>query len=169
MTDYKDTAFGAIRSFMWEKLQDYSILDSNDYIADGFIEPLIPIIPVQQVPEFNNLIGNSPYIVYSYDTMTYSDEWWICEEVITFNVVSNEFSKIVEISQFLVDLFRRMDSTAVDINGWQASTSKFKFFTFTLNSASSPAPYSEEGGRVMSQIEISYKYSRVLDSNGRFS
>ena len=169
MTDYKDTAFGAIRSFMWEALQTASILDPNDYIADGFIEPLVPIIPVQQVPEFNNLVGNSPYIIYSYDTMSYSDEWWICEESITFNIVSNEFSKIIEISQFLIDLFRRMDSTAVDINAWQLSTSKFRFYTFSLANASSPVPYVEEGGRVMSQVEISYKYSRVLDSNGRFS
>lgn len=167
--DYTLTAFSQIRNYTWEKLQDAKILDSNNYIADGFIEPLVPIIPVQQVPEFNNLVGNSAYLIYDYDTSSYSDEWWVCEETIKFNVVSNEFSKIIQISQFLIDLFRRMDSSAVDLNTWQGSNAKFKFFSFTLLGASSPSPSDEEGGRVMSEIQISYKYSRVLDSDGRFS
>lgn len=166
--DYTSTAFGQIRNYTWDKLKTAGILDYNDYIADGFIEPLVPIIPVQQVPEFNNLVGNSPYIIYDYDTSSYSDEWWICEETIKFYVVSNDFSKIIQISQFLIDVFRRMDTSASELNAWQGDSGNFKFYTFSLVNASSPAPQDEEGGRVMSEIQISYKYSRFLDSNGNF-
>ena len=167
MANYAETAFSMVRLFLWDKLKESNILSSSDYIADGFISPLIPIIPVQQVPEFNNLIGNKPYIIYDYDIEFYSEEWWICEEKLVFTIVASEFEKIVEITQFMVDLFRRMDESAGDINDWQTG-SKFKFFTFILSGAQSPTPYEEEGGRQMGEVSVIYRYSRELDSGNRF-
>mgnify|MGYP003326102682 CR=1 FL=1 len=41
-------------------------------------------------------------------------------------------------------LFRRNDESAVDINKWQLSTSKFEFLTFILKSGTSPSPMAEE-------------------------
>lgn len=166
--NYADTAFSKVRGFLWDKLQVANILNPADYIATGFTDPLVPIIPVQQVPEFNNLIGDKPYLIYDYDINDYGDEWFVCEENLIFTIVSTSFEKIVEITQFMVDLFRRMDETANDINAWQDSTSKFKFFTFILSGASSPTPYEEEGGRQMGEIKITYRYSRHLDSSNRF-
>ena len=166
--DYNDTAFGKIRSYTWAKLTEAGILSEYDYIADGFIEPLLPIIPVQQVPEFNNLVGDKPYIIYDYDLVSYSDDWFVCQETISFTIVSSNFSKIIQISQLLIDLYRRMDESARDLNIWQGANTNFKFFTFTLKDASSPTPFEEEGGRQMSQINITYKYSRILDASGRF-
>lgn len=166
--DYTDTAVGKIRAFLWDQLKANSIVDSFNYIADGFTTPLVPIIPVQQVPEFNNLIGNKPYIIYDYDINSYDDQWFICNEKIILTVVSSSFEEIIKITQFIIDLFRRMDETAVDINAWQGGDTKFKFFSFVLANASSPGPYEEEGGRQMAEIEIDYKYSRYLDENGRF-
>jgi len=168
MTNYKDTAVSKIRSYIWESLVNEGILLERDYIADTFIEPLIPIIPTQQVPEFNNLLGGKTYIVYDFDVLQYYDQWWICEENLILSVVSNDYSKIIEITQYLIDLFRRNDESAHDINTWQDPTSKFRFYTFMLKSVSSPTPVNEEGGRQMGTVEISYKYSRNLDSNKRF-
>jgi hypothetical protein len=68
----------------------------------------------------------------------------------------------------MVDLFRRMDESATDINEWQPNTSNFNFYTFTLKAAAAPTPVQEEGGRQMAEVEISYKYSRNLDSAKRF-
>jgi hypothetical protein len=169
MTNYADTAFGAVRGFLWDKLKEANILSAYEYIADGFTAPLVPIIPTQQVPEFNNLMGNKPYIIYDYDIASYDEQWWICEERLVFTIVASDFQKIIEITQFMIDLFRRMDETATDINAWQdLSTSKFKFFTFTLSGAQSPTPYEEEGGRQMGEVTVTYKYSRELDSHNRF-
>jgi hypothetical protein len=166
--DYTDTALSKVRLYLWEKFQSAGLLTASDYVADGFINPLVPIIPVQQVPEFNNLIGNKSYLIYDYDTSSYSDDWWVCEETVTFSVISSSFGEIVQMTQFMVDLFRRMDQTAKDINAWMGGNTNFKFFTFSLTSASSPTPYPEEGGRQMADIQITYRYSRILDSNGRF-
>lgn len=166
--NYADTAISKIRSYLWESLVDADILLESDYIADGFIQALVPIIPTQQVPEFNNLIGNKTYIIYDTDITEYYDQWWICQENAVFTIVSTDYTKITEIAQFMVDLFRRMDESATDINEWQPNISKFNFYTFTLKAASAPTPAPEEGGRQMAEIEISYKYSRNLDSAKRF-
>jgi hypothetical protein len=92
----------------------------------------------------------------------------MCEEKVVFTVVSTDFDKIVQITQFIIDLFRRMDESATDINQFDQSNSKFKFFYVALTGASSPTPSDEEGGRQMGEVQITYKYSRFLDENGRF-
>lgn len=168
MADYNISAVGQLRLYIWDKLKEYNILDENDYIADGFDTPLIPIIPSQQIPEFNNLIGDKPYIVYTFNVGPYGDEWWVCEESVVFSIVSSDYGKIIEITQFLADILRRMDETALEINTWANQTTKFKFFSSSLTYISSPLPFDEEGGRQFGEIEFTYKYSRFLDSGGRF-
>jgi hypothetical protein len=168
MTNYADSAISKVRDFLWSNMVEDRILEPNDYIADGFSKLLVPIIPTQQVPEFNNLIGNKTYIVYDFDISSYTDQWWICEETALFSIISNDFSKILEITNYMVDLFRRLDDVGQEINKSLPSTTKFKFYYVSLESATSPSPYMEEGGRQIGQIGIKYEYSRLLNSNGRF-
>lgn len=167
MTNYADSAISKVRDFLWSNLVNDEILNPNDYIADGFLKPIVPIIPTQQVPELNNLIGNQTYIVYDFDISSYSDQWWICEETALFSIISNDFSKIIEIINYMVDLFRRLDDVGKEINAFLPSGTKFKFYYVSLDSATSPSPYMEEGGRQIGQVGIRYEYSRLL-TNGRF-
>lgn len=167
MTNYADSAISKVRDFLWSNLVNDEILNPNDYIADGFLKPIVPIIPTQQVPELNNLIGNQTYIVYDFDISSYSDQWWICEETALFSIISNDFSKIIEIINYMVDLFRRLDDVGKEINASLPSGTKFKFYYVSLDSATSPSPYMEEGGRQIGQVGIRYEYSRLL-TNGRF-
>lgn len=167
--NYSKSASFEIRSFLWEKLKEYNLLDENDYIADGFTNPLIPIIPSQQVPEFNNLIGDKPYIVYDIAVENYEpDAWWVCQESMLFSIVSTDYLKIFSITNAMIDLFRRMDDSAKDLNIFLGVDDTFKFYNLTVNMASAPSPFEEEGGRQIGQIEIMYRYSRNLDSGGRF-
>jgi hypothetical protein len=169
MTDYSKTSSAVVRNYLWDQLKSYNLLNADDYIADGFDVPLIPIIPAQQVPEFNNLIGDKPYIVYDVEVNAYEpDQWWTCQENIMFSIISTDYMKIVSITNAIIDIFRRMDESAVDINNWQQHPLLFKFYNFSINFASYPAPFTEEGGRQIGQIEVVYRYSRDLSSNGRF-
>ncbi len=168
MADYTKTAVGEVRDFLWTNLKEDNILNKNDYIADGFIVPLIPIIPTQQVPEFNNLMSGKPYIVYDFEISQYTEDYWICEENIIFSIVSPDYGKIVQIMNYLVDLFRRMDDTAKNVNAGLADDSKFQFYYFYINNAVSPEAAEEEGGNQIGYIDVTYKYSRQIGSNGRF-
>lgn len=169
MTDYTQNARSVINGFLWDQLKENSILLENDYRPDGFTKHLIPIVPAQEVPEFNNLLPNKSYIIYDYEVEGYSDDWWVCHELMTYTIISSEYSKVSEIIEFMIDLFRRTDISGQEIQAFNPKNDLIKFYTVNLDSASSPAPFDMEGGRMMAVVEISYKYSRIVGDSGRFS
>lgn len=169
MPDYTKNARQIINSFLWDELKSNEILDENDYRPDGFTKTIIPIVPVQQLPEINNLLPDKSYILYDYEVMNYGDMWWICEEKIMYTIVSTSVSEISKISEFLVDVFRRKDLSGKDLQAYNNQTSILKFYSACLDSVSSPEPFDTEGGRMAGTVEITYKYSREVGEDGRFS
>lgn len=168
MANYNKTARSIINSFLWQELKSNSILNENDYRPDGFTKSIVPIIPVQQLPELNNLLGDATYIIYDYEIMNYGEMWWICEERMLYTIVSTSISEISKISEFMVDLFRRKDLSGKELQSYNTETSILKFYSACLESVSSPEPFDSEGGRLAGSVEISYKYSRDVNSEGRF-
>ena len=88
MTDYKILAAAEIRKYIWDNIKEAEILDENDYYADGFNTALIPIIPTQQVPEFNNLLPGKTYLIYDFEIKTIPVQWWMTEESMTITTIS---------------------------------------------------------------------------------
>lgn len=168
MTDYSSLAVNDFRAYMWEQLKSNGIMDENDYYADGFTKPLIPIIPSQQVPEFNNLLPSKPYIVYENDLMPVEVQWWLNHEMVTLMIVSPEYDQINTIMNFLVDLFRRYDESASDFRRSNILSNNFIFHYTAINRVKSPAPMKQEGGLRVGNMSILMCYSRKLDSTGRF-
>jgi hypothetical protein len=162
-TDYSKVAAFDVRSAIWQQLQQYGILDQQDYYADGMPNPLVPIIPSQQVPEFNNLLPGKTYITYDIIQKNYGVQWWVSEETMVMQIVSRSNDKILEIANFLTDLFRRYELSAYDINN---STSPFKFLYFKLESANPVQPFVDEGGFMSGDISFSYTYTREVDETG---
>jgi len=166
--DYSRVAAFDVRNAIWAQLQQYNILDPQDYYADGFSDALIPIIPSQQVPEFNNLLPGKTYITYDIVQRNYGVQWWISEETMVMQIVSRSNAKILEISNFLTDLFRRYELSAYDIN---TAGSPFKFLFFRLESANPVQPFVDEGGFMSGDLSIIYTYTRQVDEtsgNGRY-
>lgn len=167
-TDYTKTATSEIRNYLWNEIKLAKILNPNDYIADGFKVPLNPIIPSQQIPEFNNLISGKPYIIYDFEINSYDSDFWMCEETLNFSIVSKDYGKVAEVINFFVDIFRRMDLTAKDVNENSGISSKFKFHYFYIQNAQSPDPVEEEGGNYVGYVDVTYKYSRQIGDKGRY-
>lgn len=168
MPDYSQNARTIMNSFLWHNLKNSGILVEDQYRLDNFTKEVIPIIPTQQIPEFNNLIGDLPYIVYDYQVDEYEDMWWICKERILYTIVSTKVSDISAISEFMVDLFRRMDESGKDVQLFNEKDDILRFYSVSIDSVSSPEPFETEGGRMSGTVQICYKYSRILDSSNRF-
>jgi len=168
MTIYKENARSIINSFLWEEIKESGVLDENDYRPDNFTKTLIPIIPAQEIPEFNNLLPDQTYIIYDYEINDYMDKWWICEEYMTYSIVGTKFGKVMEIIELMVDLFRRKDLSGKDLQSFNTNQDKIKFYSACLDSVTSPTPSEFEGGRIIGVVQITYKYSREVNSNGRF-
>ena len=165
MTDYQKVALYDVRDMLWKELQDAKLLDPNDYYADGFSTPLIPIIPAQQVPEFNNLLPGKTYLIYDIVQNSVGVAWWMSQETITFTIVSRDSKEILTISNLITDVFRRYDKTAQEVNLQISPTSPFIFRFFRLDSADPVQAFHDEGGFMSGIISITYAYTRELNSN----
>ena len=166
--NFKLDAMLELRKFLWNELKTRSIFDENDYWSDNLNENIIPIIPVQQTAEMNQFLSGKKHIVYDKIGMSYEDNWMICCEQIMFTIYSTDFSEINEIRNFMMDQFRRMDESAKDVNYWSGLSDKFKFFSIFVADISPTAPSEELQGFFSAEIILEIKYSRILDSQGRF-
>jgi hypothetical protein len=207
MADYTLNPIRSILDILWYELtlpENGPILDKNKYtIPDDDQVPVFrfPIIPVQQQIIYNNqFVSNNeslPYLVYDHDFSNYGDvDWWICKERLTFTIYATEYSKILQIQQLMIDLFRRFDDSARDLNRYinkriadadldnpeltfpKSSANKERFeeisdsFTyhyFNLDQLVEPDPASSEGGKMAGRIAIDFAYSRKVEHNGRFA
>jgi hypothetical protein len=168
MTDYNDLAVFAIRKYIWQKLQDAGILNANDYYVDSLGTYLVPIIPSQQVPEFNNLLPGKTYIVYDFEVKRIPIQWWMTEELLTLAAFSQNYDVLNKIGNLFNDLFRRYDESATDVNTYIASNTNFIFHHILIDSIFSPEPFKNEGDYQAAQTMITYSYSRKTDGYGRF-
>jgi hypothetical protein len=171
--DYSYVAAFDVRNIIWAELQSSGILNVNDYIAEGFNYPLVPIIPSQQVPEFNNLLPGKTYMTYDIIQKPIGSEWWISEETMIMQVISRSNSKILTIINFLTDLLRRYELTASDVNFLaESSNSPFKFFYFKIETANPVQPFTDEGGFMSGDFSFIYTYTRSVDqgpsNSGRY-
>jgi hypothetical protein len=169
MTDYSYVASYDVVKVLWQELQSNNLLFAKDYFADGFTTPLIPIIPAQQVPEFNNLLPGKSYIIYDIIQKNLGTQWWITEESMTFNLTSRDAVQIRTILNWMMDFFRRYDKTADDFNGLVGATSPYKYLYFHIDSVDPVQSFDDEGGFMNGMIAVSYAYVREVDQGtGRY-
>ena len=163
MADYSKVAFYDLRKVLWAELQNAELFDINNYYADGFADAMIPIIPAQQIPEFNNLLPGKSYIVYDVSQKAIPVGWWMQEEVATFNIVSRNPHEIQTVINLMIDVFRRYDKSASELQLQISENSPFKFHYLRVESADPVQAFSDEGGFMNGMISIGYGYTRDLD------
>jgi hypothetical protein len=167
--NYKLDAMLELRKFLWKELTERGIFDDDEYWSDNVNENLVPIIPVQQLPEMNQFLSGKKHIVYDKIGMSYDDNWLICCEQILFTIYSTDITDINETRNFMTDQFRRMDESAKDINKWSGLSNKFKFHSVYLADISPTAPSEELQGFFSADVILEIKYSRITDGSGRFN
>ena len=167
--NYKLDAMLELRKFLWGRLTTLNIFDDEDYYSDNLGESIIPILPVQQAPEMNQFLSGKKHIVYDKIGSSYEDNWMVCCEQILFTIYSTDISEINEIRNFMMNEFRRMDESARDINRWSGLSDKFKFYSIFIADISPTEPSEELQGFFSTDVILEVKYSRMVDSVGRFS
>jgi hypothetical protein len=168
MADYTSLAVHDVRNYMWAELKLAGLLQESDYYVDGFDTPLVPIIPTQQVPEFNNNLPGRTYLVYDYQVLPSDSRWWVTHEIMNIKIVSNNHDKITTITNFLYDLFRRYGASIRSLIGGEFASENFMFKYSSVHNISSPEPFKNEGGLMVGQIDIMYCYIRRLNEYERF-
>lgn len=167
MTNYNIDAMYEIRKHLWRELQLNNMLDPNSYYSDNLGEAIIPIIPVQQAPEMSQFLSGKTHIVYDKIGSTYEENWMICCEKISFTIYSIDHAEINAIRNMMMDVFRRMDDSARDLNN-SKSTNKIIFHNTMIVDMSPTEPSEELAGFLAADIILEVKYSRTVGAKGRF-
>jgi hypothetical protein len=168
--DYSKLAIYEINAFLWQSLQDAGLLTKTDYYVDELGTYITPIIPAQQIPEFNNLLPGKTYIVYDYQVKPYREHFWITDELVMYSVLSTDYDKISLILNFIQDLLRRFDESAKSVNTYNlGKNSPFKYHYINIEKITSPLHFQNEGGFMLGEAIINYSYVRNLDSSNRYS
>jgi hypothetical protein len=69
--DYKIDAMFELRKFLWTQLKLTGLFDPDDYYSDNLGSEIVPIIPVQQLPEMDQFLNGKKHIVYDKIGMSY--------------------------------------------------------------------------------------------------
>lgn len=108
-----------LNQFLWNYLSDNTtgILLSADY------QGLIPIIPNGEAPQFLQMldeqagIQSKPYIVYTWYTNGFdANSWYKPTDTILYTVYAMDQNKLNDIVMSTVNVFKRYDVSAVEIN-----------------------------------------------------
>jgi hypothetical protein len=166
--DYKIDAMFELRKFLWNQLKEYNLFDQDDYYSDNLGSEIIPIMPVQQLPEMDQFLNGKKHIVYDKIGMSYEENWLICCEKVLFTLYSTDITEIYEMRNLMVDLFRRMDESAKDVNA-SRGTDKLIFHSIHVVETSPIDPSTEIQGFLSTDVILEVKYSRVTDGLGRFA
>lgn len=166
--DYKIDAMFELRKFLWTQLKLTGLFDPDDYYSDNLGSEIIPIIPVQQLPEMDQFLNGKKHIIYDKIGLSYEENWLICCEKVLFTIYSTDITEIYEIRNLMTDLFRRMDESAKDVNSLK-TTNKLIFHNVMIVETTPIEPSLELQGFLSTDVILEVKYSRVTDRLGRFA
>jgi hypothetical protein len=84
-----------------------------------------------------------------------------------FTIYSTDVSQINAIRNLMLDVFRRMDLSAKDLNR-SKDTNKIIFFNTMVLEITPTEPSMELDGFLSTDVILEVKYARVTDQLGRF-
>jgi hypothetical protein len=172
MSKYSNSAIYKVRKWLESELYASGVLTPDFYVGTS------PVIPIQQIPETdgNDVLGptgmatDSPFIVYDFVTPGgYDTDYWNRRDEVMFWIYDYDLEKVIEIRDFMYDLFGRFDLTAADINNFNDPGNPYQFQYFDVMMGLPTDEADQVLGRVGANIVVSYQYSRPVLSNGRFA
>lgn len=163
MTDYSQSGVHQLNKWLWSKLNSFIWDGTNRAFVDYDGTGLVPIITPQQEPEFANAAGGPPFVTYAYTT-SFVQQWFVTGELAVYTVWDSNEARLRKIHTYMVDLLKRWDWTAQDINSFPGTT--FDFKEVHVVTATGPGMHDAEGGRLPATINVRYRYSNDLDSDG---
>lgn len=142
-------------------------VDTNDQFEDSVTTINLPfMLPAGQLPEAmtpyqagdrtTEVFKRLPTCTYTFADKSTPDEPWMRCSQITYVFYHNDVATLIEIVNMVIDLCKREDWSASDINYFYRNdnTNPFDFKGISVLSANGPMPVDEEGGRYSYLITI---------------
>jgi hypothetical protein len=177
LSNYRVTGSHQLNKWLWEKLQGLQYKGApafQKYGTGAGKVNLVPFVPSQQLPEFTNIAGGAPFIVYTYSQQGSGSTWFTQVEQVAYVIYDNDEERLRTIHTYMVDLLRRADWTAQEINKWiydltpepGTQADPFEFKTVQVVSANGPEPFETQDGRQGAIVVVRIVFTHDLDNQG---
>jgi hypothetical protein len=169
---YDYAAVYDVNKYLWSRITSAGVLATSSYTLPDLGITIVPIVPVQEVPELSNHLDSNPYIVYDVMTTKNSvsseDAWWHERDEVTYAIYAPSTAKLNEIVNCIKDSFRQMDQSAARIQLTAGISNKFWFHTTDIEWTENSKGGKDESGRLVAEVQVCYNYSRKSDSTGQY-
>jgi hypothetical protein len=162
MSDYSIAPEYLIIKYIWSKIVEVDVLDANDYYVELMGTNIMPFLPLQQQPETNLEFADKTFFVYESYSMPTEAAFWLRNGELTLFCYDNDFNKIVEVRNFLLDYLGRKQSSAADVNDF-SNTQSVTFKTIDVPATSIDKAAFDDDGRQAGEFVISFEY--VINSS----
>lgn len=163
MIDFTKQAVDGFISHMWSVIQANSIM-SQVTISDYSLA-MIPIAPTNDNPEFANHMGQNPYIIYDlYSYPASPTEYWRYRDEVVLSIYCPDFGTLQKIIEFLKYTYGRAEESVALLNNHISPSNPFIYHTCEFTVAQTYRPVQDEGGRLVSEVTVSYEYTRDWSS-----
>ncbi len=158
-----DIAVYDVNRYVWHFLTSSGVLNPSEYYAADLDLTIIPIHPVQEVPELANHLDDKPYIVYDVFTGTNTtgsqDEWWVERDEVIYTIYAPSIEKINDIIRSFRNNCKKMDESARSLQQFLSTDTDFWYQELCFDWAEVSESTRDEAGRQLGQVKISYNYS----------
>lgn len=165
---YRTVGVHQINQWLWSVLKDWEYKAGEKAFAayaTGSLASVSPFVPAQQQAEYTNIAGGAPFIVYNY-VVNPNSEYYTVKEQGAYIIYDNNVDRLRSIHALMIDLLRRQDVSAQDLNGWLVPNSPWDFKWISVASAVGPDQFQQEGGRQGATISVQYEYTRDQNTEG---
>ena len=176
MADYASIGTYQLNRWLLSKLKDLTWTNDQTgnqekvfkaYQFAGGSVTMSPIIQGAQVPDFTNLAGGPPFIVFSYSTGA-GVTWERIREQAAYVIWDSNTLRLRIIQNYMRDLLARYEWTAEEVNDYlnASATSPFDFKYVQITTVTSPDPALSEQGRQKGLVVAAFEYTRDMDQRG---
>lgn len=154
----------AINKFLWSRIESEGILSKVNY--NGWV----PIVPVEETPEFLEIIDaqpgilSHPYIVYSWSRVNTGQAWFMKTHNIAYSIRSADDDKTGQLINLFEREFQDYDSAAQRVNAFietsgAASHKRYRFTHIFVQILGAQLPAGSENGVNEALVTISASYT----------
>ena len=154
----------------------YAVLNANDPETwdKTKYDNLIPIIPLNEEPEFSEFDG--PRIIYEYSLQARGSAYYRGRGSVTFAIRDHNYRRLTRAMNILDESLGREDESARDVNEFADLLANrpvnpvpfnISFGHIGISFAESGTPEEEEGGMMVGVVNVSFDYFTEYSINTR--
>jgi hypothetical protein len=160
---FEKSAVYDANKYLWNSLTTTGVLTAGQYYASDLNLTIIPIVPIQEVPELANHLDDKAYLVYDLSTgpgsVTTDDAWWIMRDEVNYAIYAPDAAKLNQIVNCIRASFKKKDDSARAIQQFLGSNTDFYFHELCFEWGEIQRASKDEQGRYVAEVAISYNYS----------